>query len=511
MDAIHTLRNTYSADVVVLLENISFTGGIGWLLNTTAGLPTYAFFADGITHTRVPYFSNPSINYLGLPTGDAVDGDNARTLREIKSVVAAYRNAPCVTPTLQASLFGSSGATMGSVNISWTRGTGSQVLVLVRQGSAVNSSPVNGTAYPANARFASGTQVGSVNYAVYSGTGNAVTVTGLQPETTYYFTVFEFNSPSNCYLTPGLTGNAATLVPVPAPPVALAATSITTGSFRANWNSASGATAYYLDVATSNTFDSGIVLNDVNVGNVTYYPVSGLSNSTTYYYRVRAANSSGSSGNSSIISLTTLTPPPPSDPVALSASYISQTSFQANWNVSSGATGYYLDVSTTNKFTGFVTGYNNKNVGNVTTFQVTGLTAGKNYYYRVRAYYSGGTSANSNTIPVVTPTSDQPADEFVSKLLANQSGQFTGFPNPFSESIHFSYSVPVSGRTTLEICDITGRKVVTLVDLVQDPGYYEVNWQPENTKIQSLHMGVYIAVFRSGDTSRSIKLVYQGQ
>jgi hypothetical protein len=50
-----------------------------------------SYFADGITHTRVLYFSSPLVNYLGVATGDSTNGDNARTLREIKQIVAAYR------------------------------------------------------------------------------------------------------------------------------------------------------------------------------------------------------------------------------------------------------------------------------------------------------------------------------------------------------------------------------------------------------------------------------------
>lgn len=48
----------------------------------------------------------------------------------------------------------------------------------------------------------------------------------------------------------------------------------------------------------------------------------------------------------------------------------------------------------------YVAGYQNLNVGNVTTYPVTGLTAGTTYYYVVRAYNTNGTSGNSNPISV---------------------------------------------------------------------------------------------------------------
>lgn len=67
----------------------------------------------------------------------------------------------------------------------------------------------------------------------------------------------------------------------------------------------------------------------------------------------------------------------------------------------SGATSYRLDVSTSNIFGTYVTGYHDLNVGNVTSQSVTGLSANTFYYYRVRAF-NGNTSANSNVIKAKT-------------------------------------------------------------------------------------------------------------
>lgn len=159
MDEVHTWRNQYGADVVSLMTTANDTGGLGYLLSSTGGMPTYAFnltrvqqaatsytviheighnmgahhhkaqnvqpgpglysyaagwrwtgtngvrycsvmsydsgtyFSDGLTHTRVAYFSNPNVNHQGVASGNAADGDNARTLSNIRGVVAAYRAA----------------------------------------------------------------------------------------------------------------------------------------------------------------------------------------------------------------------------------------------------------------------------------------------------------------------------------------------------------------------------------------------------------------------------------
>ena len=73
----------------------------GWRWTGTNGLRfcsvmAYApgsYYADGITHTQVGHFSSPNVSYAGTPTGDAADGDNARTLRATRALTAAYRNA----------------------------------------------------------------------------------------------------------------------------------------------------------------------------------------------------------------------------------------------------------------------------------------------------------------------------------------------------------------------------------------------------------------------------------
>jgi hypothetical protein len=92
----------------------------------------------------------------------------------------------------------------------------------------------------------------------------------------------------------------------PWPPVAAAATAVGTTSFTANWSTAAAAKGYRLDVSTSSVFDTYLSgYQDLDVGGVLSRSVSGLTEDTTYYYRVRAYNDFGTSDNSATVDVTT--------------------------------------------------------------------------------------------------------------------------------------------------------------------------------------------------------------
>jgi hypothetical protein len=72
-----------------------------------------------------------------------------------------------------------------------------------------------------------------------------------------------------------------------------------------------------------------------------------------------------------------------------------------NGVVSSGGTSRIDEIIVSSTTNGFIQPYEDLNVGNVTSYNVTGLTQGTTYYYRVRAV-GQTTSDNSNVIDVTT-------------------------------------------------------------------------------------------------------------
>lgn len=220
------------------------------------------------------------------------------------------------------------------------------------------------------------------------------TVTGLNESTDYYFRVRSYNN-----ITESDNSSTKSLKTLPSTPVVDSATGILINQFTFNWGVVLSATKYYLDVATDSDFTSFVAgFNNKDTGNVLTYDVTGLTPGINYYARVRSYDGDNNSENSDILNVMTICSAPTSD----AATGITEVQFTANWQPVTGASKYYLDVATDIGFTSFVTGYNNKDAGNVTSYDVTGLSSGTDYYYRVRAYNSSGVSASSGTQNVTT-------------------------------------------------------------------------------------------------------------
>jgi outer membrane protein assembly factor BamB len=101
----------------------------------------------------------------------------------------------------------------------------------------------------------------------------------------------------------------------------------------------------------------------------------------------------------------------------------------------------------------YVPGYQNRNVGNVVSYNVTGLNASTTYRYRLRAYNAGGASGNSNVVNVTTLSATGPPVVITNPatLIASFSATFNGLVNPhgLTTSVYFQYGPTTSyGSTT---------------------------------------------------------------
>jgi hypothetical protein len=244
------------------------------------------------------------------------------------------------------------------------------------------------------------TFVGS--YQDFSVTATNTPITGLTEGTVYYIRLRASSSGVNsAYSTP------VEQITSPAAPLALDASNITQTTFTMNWDVVTAADGYRLQVSKDNfsTFVTGFSNRDV--GNVTSFNISGLTANTAYQYRVKAYIKIGvkeyTSQNSNVIIANTL-PSAPATPSITQVYNFTQTTFTIDWSNIASATTYLLDISTSASFNpgSFVSGYENLDVGNINTLDITGLNAGVTHYLRIRSSNTGGTSAHSATAQGIT-------------------------------------------------------------------------------------------------------------
>ncbi|HRT06633.1 MAG TPA: fibronectin type III domain-containing protein, partial [Kiritimatiellia bacterium] len=166
--------NSYTADPI--FGNGSNLGSSSFVVyNGTGSSVAVTNLAPGTSYTvEASSFngSGGSENYRGTPASAT-----ASTLMPEPTQASAIA-------------FGTLGAT--SYAVSFTAGNGLSRLVVAKQGSAVDWTPTDGTAYAGeNNAFGSGTDLGGGNYLVHRG-ASPFTLSGLTAATDYHLRIFEY-------------------------------------------------------------------------------------------------------------------------------------------------------------------------------------------------------------------------------------------------------------------------------------------------------------------------------
>lgn len=210
MDELHTLRDTYGADLVNLIDNQSGYCGLAYRMSGLS--PFFASSAFSIVHhscatgyysfghelghnqgmhhdqaaaggsssvfpyaygyqepfgdfrtimayncpggcVRVNHFSNPDILFNGVPTGAEGASDNARAIDNTAATVASFRQSVTQSPPARPTNMGSQDAGVGSIELNWSDNsndeTGFHLERALEDGafSQVASLPANSTSF----------------------------------------------------------------------------------------------------------------------------------------------------------------------------------------------------------------------------------------------------------------------------------------------------------------------------------------------------------------------------
>jgi hypothetical protein len=221
-------------------------------------------------------------------------------------------------------------------------------------------------------------------------TATSYTDTGLNPQTTYYYTVATVHSKGESEQSSPVSASTPAEAPIQ-PPGGLSASALGTSSIQVSWNTVSGATGYRVHRSNS---ASG-TYNFVGSASSSPYTNTGLSANTTYYYKVSSVkNSEESAMPSNYASATTqsgggVIEYPPIMPTGLVVSTASLGSISLTWNSVSTATTY-------NVYRAYTQTGTPAKINTVTGTSCTdNVPAGAAYYYTVIAVNSSGESPRS--------------------------------------------------------------------------------------------------------------------
>lgn len=84
---------------------------------------------------------------------------------------------------------------------------------------------------------------------------------------------------------------------------------------------------------------------------------------------------------------------------------------------------------------------------------------------------------------------------------------FPNYPNPFNPTTTISFVLPASGSVSLEVFDLSGRTVATLLSQTMEAGPHEVRWDGRDEWGNPVSSGVYLYRIRSGDFAKTRKMV----
>ncbi len=449
LDEVHDWRNEYGADLVAMFTFAEDVGGIAWLMNNMAGSPNFGFSitrvqqALGSTHAHeighnmgnnhsrnqqlnaagsagglfeystgwrwtasdgrkyvsvmtynegdIGYntFSNPDVLHLNTPTGSYTDtgapADNARSMREIKHVIANYRDGDPLffVPTV----------TINAVRDVTTNSAEIEVEITDDGGETITN---RGLCWSENVNPSLSDNCISVS----GGKTFTERVTGLNENTTYYVRAYATNrtgtgfSQNRNFFTQG----SNTPVVITKEPQNITITEALAGG---RVTDSSGSSITETGICYSRIEMPGFAdtcISSQEAESDFSVQISQLDHSTRYFVRAYATNQSGSAfGDEKVFTTDVLMPP-----VTLSATDRTAISFRANWEPVSDANNYRLDVSRDPDFEEYISGFQDRNVGTGTGFTITGLSPGTNYYYRLRSQITSGLSLYSDIIEVTT-------------------------------------------------------------------------------------------------------------
>jgi flagellar hook assembly protein FlgD len=81
------------------------------------------------------------------------------------------------------------------------------------------------------------------------------------------------------------------------------------------------------------------------------------------------------------------------------------------------------------------------------------------------------------------------------------------YPNPFNPTTTIEYQIAKTSRVSLEIFDLLGQKIKTLVQNNHPSGVYRVHWDGKDQSGNVIGSGVYLYQLKIGNETLTRKMI----
>ncbi|MFP4459672.1 MAG: FlgD immunoglobulin-like domain containing protein [Candidatus Zixiibacteriota bacterium] len=131
---------------------------------------------------------------------------------------------------------------------------------------------------------------------------------------------------------------------------------------------------------------------------------------------------------------------------------------------------------------------------------------GSGEFYITREMQAAADYMGPTVEPCWPPTAvDEPGPNTVNTPREFDLAQNT--PNPFNAKTSIEYGIPEDGDVSLDVYDIEGRKITTLVNEYQRAGFYSVAWDGTDDGGSEVSTGSYFYKLKSGDFEAKQRMI----
>ncbi|MCK4979671.1 MAG: T9SS type A sorting domain-containing protein, partial [Candidatus Delongbacteria bacterium] len=81
------------------------------------------------------------------------------------------------------------------------------------------------------------------------------------------------------------------------------------------------------------------------------------------------------------------------------------------------------------------------------------------------------------------------------------------YPNPFNPFTKIEYDIPKTGKVTVNVYNIRGQYVKTLISEIQEPGSYLTYWDGTDNYNRKVSSGVYFYQLESKSSTKTKKMI----